>query len=254
MPPPPTEPTRPPATDGWATNATTGSAASFHDRLPADDTGPQVWIHTIERPAIVLGSTQPDDLVDHDRARADGIEVCSRRSGGGLVWIDPATDCWIDVIVPKGSGLWRDDIGTAFHWLGETWADVLRHFDIEATVHRTSASSPVGTVWCFADLGHGELSLHGSKILGLSQRRTRNWTRLQALVLGSWPGAAMNRYVDPAAMIRHRPERYKTLNSLDELDPALVLAGFPSGVTAPSPDLLIERFLASLPDPSPRPE
>ncbi|MGB5756427.1 MAG: hypothetical protein WBM50_05890, partial [Acidimicrobiales bacterium] len=109
----------------WQVSITEGEAGAFHQLVPPVDTPAQVWVRRPARPALVLGSTQPDALVEGERARADGIEVCRRRSGGGLVYLDPATDCWIDLIVPRGSGLWHDDVGLAFHWAGEHWASTL---------------------------------------------------------------------------------------------------------------------------------
>ena len=184
-----------------------------------------------------------------ERAEADGIEVCRRRSGGGLVWIDPATDCWIDLIVPANSPLWHDDVGKSFHWLGETWAETLSRTvapaaqgqGCEAIVHRTSGRSPAGKVWCFADLGHGEVSIAGSKVVGLSQRRTRDWARLQCLVLGTWPTDRVGRYVDLDRALEATPGSTRA-----DLEPRSVMAGFPEGCPNPGPDRLTREFLAVL--------
>ncbi len=242
-----------------------GPAGAFHHRNPAADTGPEVWVRTIPRPALVLGSTQPDGLVRAVRAEADGIEVCRRRSGGGLVWVDPATDCWIDVIVPKDSPLWEPDIGRAFHWLGDLWGRVLTDTPSSGgsassrepagpdagsqrvVVHRKSGprsdGSTAGRVWCFADLGHGEVSIDGSKVVGLSQRRTKTWARLQGLVLGAWPGERLAEYVDLEVAATLAPDATEA-----ELQPGAIAAGFPAELTPPSPRQLAERFLTSLPE------
>ncbi len=224
-----------------------GSAGDFHNSMPKDDSGPQVWVHVPPSPALVLGSTQPDQLIDHHAATAAGVEVCRRRSGGGLVWIDPSTDCWIDVIVPRTSPHWDDDVGLAFHWLGAHWADVLAAEGVEPTLHRSpdGGSDPAGRIWCFAGTGHGELSLNGHKIVGLSQRRTRNWIRLQSLLLGVWPAAELSHLVDlksGATLIRNVDP-----DDLAPLAPELVKAGFPPGSTPPDPTAVAERFVEMLP-------
>ncbi len=236
----------------WDVHRQYGPAGPFHQRMPSADTGHEIWVRTIPRPALVLGSTQPDELVRSDRAERDGIEVARRRSGGGLVWIDPATDCWIDVIVPIGSPLWQQDIGRAFHWLGERWAAVIgevspssvplvRH----ATAPRSGPSTPgPGRVWCFADVGHGEITLDGSKILGLSQRRTRHWARLQGLLLGAWPGEELDEYVDLEVAAALAPGV-----SEKDLQPRAIRAGYPRGIAPPAPSDTAERFIAALVDP-----
>jgi hypothetical protein len=191
----------------------------------------------------VIGSTQPDALVRHDRAEAAGIEVCRRRSGGGLVYLDPRTDCWIDAVVPAGSPLWEDDVGLAFLWLGRRWASVLDGFlgpAGPALLHRPRSAGRRGRpLWCFGEMGHGEVTIGGSKVVGLSQRRTRHWLRLQSLVLGAWPGRRLLDYLDLDAV----PGATGT-------DPGTVAAGPPAGLRLPPPAELARRFVEELPDPA----
>lgn len=233
---------------GWQVMWNTGGSGDFHHLAPQQDTGPQVWIHRPARKTLVLGSTQPDALVRHELADADGIEVCKRRSGGGLVFVDPETDCWIDVIVPSSSRLWDADVGRAFHWLGQHWAAVLAAppLLLSAVVSNTPNSSPAGRIWCFADMGHGEVSVDGSKVVGLSQRRTKTWARLQSMVLGHWPADQLRRYVNLAAMTEDHPDRFP---DLDALDPGRISAGLPPGGLRPEPQELAARFLENLPPP-----
>lgn len=248
----PTEPQNPSvwwsSANGWAVRWSTGSSGDFHHHAPPPDTGPQVWVHTAARPTLVLGSTQPDGLVDADQAEADGIEVCRRRSGGGLVYVDPATDCWLDLIVPTTSALWDSDIGRAFHWVGVRWAEVLAAppLGFPAELATEPNPTPAGRVWCFADMGHGEVAVAGSKVVGLSQRRTRTWIRIQSMVLGRWPGKTLRRYVDPSVMANQHPDRFPDLAALD---PTEVRAGLPPGTEAPGPTELAKRFLEGIPAP-----
>lgn len=264
-PPPPTHPAgssdQPAGSIAWHVEHSTGPADDFHRRNPDADPDRidqhRLWVHTTPTPALILGSTQPDELVRHDRARTDGIEVGRRRSGGGLVFLDPATDCWIDAIVPTGSPLWDDDVGRAFHWLGAAWVDVLDDAlgaSGPALLHRggprTGAAigatpgpersgprRPAKPVWCFADLGHGEVTIGGAKVVGLSQRRTRHSARLQALVLGRWPGRSLLPYIDLEVA------RAITDPSVVTLDPGDVRAGPPPGIRLPSPATLATAFI-----------
>lgn len=239
----------------WRVLRDAAPAAEIHARDPGPEPGHQLWIHRVPRPALILGSTQPEELVRSDLAAADGIEVCRRRSGGGLVYLDPATDCWLDAIVPVGSPLWRDDVGVAFHWLGERWAAALNTLlgpAGPAVIHRPrpGATSRRRPLWCFADLGHGEVSIGPSKVVGLSQRRTRNWLRLQSLVLGGWPGRRLLPYLDldvARSLVGGEATDNRGGTSSAALpfgiDPARVRAGPPPGVRLPAPDALIEAFL-----------
>ena len=231
-----------------------GPAGPFHQREPDSDVGHELWVRTLPAPALILGSTQPDALVRADRALADGIEVTRRRSGGGLVHIDPATDAWVDAIVPAGSPLWSDDVGRAFHWLGHAWARAIDQSGPggpSSLVHRPGPGHPrQRPLWCFAGLGHGEVTMAGSKIVGLSQRRTRSWIRLQSLVLGAWPGRRLLPYLDlevARSLVTDHDEAGPDTGSIPPpVDPDRVRAGPPTGRSLPQPPALVEALLTHL--------
>lgn len=142
------------------------------------------------RPAVVLGSTQPEADVDQGAAARFGFDVARRRSGGGAVLVDPATTVWIDAVVPRDDDLWVDDVGVAFGWFGRVWAATLADLGVGAAaieVHTGAlVRTAVGPVVCFAGLGPGEVSVDGAKSVGLSQRRTRGAARFQSSLLMSW--------------------------------------------------------------------
>jgi len=61
-------------------------AGMLHASWPAVETHPSqrtLAVCRVTGPAVVLGSTQAESLVDLRRAGARGIEVVRRRSGGG---------------------------------------------------------------------------------------------------------------------------------------------------------------------------
>jgi lipoate---protein ligase len=165
----------------------TGSAGALHGRdIPVPVT-PTVWVFTVDRPALVLGSTQPEDIVDRAAARDAGVEVARRRSGGGAVWLEPGGTSWVDVLLPRGDPLWDDDVGRAVYWLGDAWAAAL---GAAADVHRGGmvCSAEAGRA-CFAGLGPGEVTIGGRKMVGISQRRTRTEARFQCVAYELWdPG------------------------------------------------------------------
>ncbi|MGE5209798.1 MAG: lipoyl protein ligase domain-containing protein, partial [Acidobacteriota bacterium] len=61
------------------------SAAEFHARTVADPAPFEIWQHDVVAPAVVLGSSQPETVVDAAACAAAGAEIVRRRSGGGAV-------------------------------------------------------------------------------------------------------------------------------------------------------------------------
>ena len=192
------------------------TAADFHARVVPDPAAMEIWWHDITSPALVLGSTQSADVVDHQACRRAGVEVVRRRSGGGAVLLVPGAVTWIDVIVPADSPGWADDIHAPMVWLGGHVADVLGELlgDRTISVHEGPMMS---TAWsstvCFDGLGAGEVLLDGVKLVGISQRRTRHAARLQCCWYGEYGPAALVDLLDSA----HRP-------SVADLQPVATLS------------------------------
>lgn len=176
-------------TDRWRVERHRGPASSFHARDWPDPVAPTVWVHEVDRPALVLGSAQALDVVDGEACERSGVEVVRRRSGGGAVLLVPGEVLWVDVLVPPGHERWSDDVGRAAWWLGEAWAVALGS---DAVVHR---SGMVRSAWsslvCFAGLGPGEVVVAGRKAVGVSQRRTRAGARLQSALYRRWDPDAL---------------------------------------------------------------
>lgn len=207
---------------GWRVEHHRGSAAAFHAReLPAPPVR-SVWVHEVTAPALVLGSAQRDDVVDAGAAARAGVEVVRRRSGGGAVLLVPGEVLWVDVVLPRGDAHWVDDVGRSMGWLGDAWARVLGG---GATVHR---GPMVHTAWsaqvCFAGLGPGEVVRGGRKLVGISQRRTRDAARFQCALYRRW---------DPAALA--------PLLALDEGDRTRLVGEV--GGAVDTDDLAVERLL-----------
>ena len=166
-----------------------GSARLFHEReVPAPATR-SVWVHEVDRPAVVLGSTQDAAVVEHAAAEMAGAEVVRRRSGGGAVLLVPGDVLWVDVVVPAADVLWDHDVGRAVWWLGDAWAAAL---GAGAEVHRGSlVVTPWSRLVCFAGLGPGEVTRDGRKLVGISQRRTRHAARFQCALYARWDVARL---------------------------------------------------------------
>jgi lipoate-protein ligase A len=219
---------------GWELRRLTGRAAELHAEPLPEAPGRAVWVLEATAPAVVLGSTQSEELVDGEAAAAAGIDVARRRSGGGAVLVLPGEMAWVDVILPAGDPLWDDDIARAAHWLGRAWQSALAELGVGSTeVHEGPlACGPLGRLVCFAAVGAGEVTVAGGdgprKVVGVSQRRTRAAARFQCAAYRRWDP-------DPLAqLLRLDPEGSRAI------------AGAAVG-TNRDPAALVDAFLRRLP-------
>lgn len=179
----------------WPVRWFTGSATELHALGIPDPPARLVRVLEVDRPALVLGSTQSVTVADDDACAARGVDVVHRRSGGGAVLVEPDRLVWLDVVVPAGDLLWCDDVGRAFLWLGDAWAAALARCWSPVAgpgpvrVHRGGLVCPNrwGRLVCFAGLGPGEVvTAAGAKVVGMAQRRTRSAALFQCAVPLAW--------------------------------------------------------------------
>ena len=151
--------------------------------------------------ALVLGSAQRDDVVDAQACVTAGIDVVRRRSGGGVVLLVPGESLWLDVVVPRSDPLWHDDVAAAMWWLGDVWCEAFAACGIVgATVHRGALlHTPWSRLVCFDGTGAGEVLVGERKAVGISQRRTRDWLRLQSSVHLVWRPELLVSLLSPPA-------------------------------------------------------
>lgn len=221
------------AAGGFAVERVRLDAATAHADMSYDDA--VVRVVEVRRSALVLGSAQADDVVDHAATAAAGVDVVRRRSGGGAVLLDPPDVAWVDVVVPAGHERARDDVAVAMHWVGAAWAGALVALGVDPARLHVHTGRLERTAWsglvCFAGLGPGEVLLDGRKVVGVSQRRTRAGARLQS-----------------AALTRWRPDRLVSLLRVDpEARPGLVAAlDAAAAGTGLAPAALADAFVAAV--------
>lgn len=211
---------------GWSVERVWGSPAEIHSLGLPSPVRRLVRRCEVTSSAVVLGSTQPEP----PPAPAGALAVVRRRSGGGAVLVGPGEVLWVDVVVPRDDARWDDDVGRAFHWLGDTWVAAIAGGGRRAAAHR---GPPVATRWsravCFAGLGAGEVTVDDRKVIGISQRRTREGALFQCAALLAWrPRPLAGRLGLPA-------------DALADLERA----------AAPVPDaadVLFDRFVQQLPE------
>lgn len=182
----------------WVVERHSGTAATLLDgslrvTAPGDELIRRVRLLDVERPAVVLGSSQPQSDLDLSATGAAGIDVVRRRSGGGAVLVGGGALLWVDLVLPAGDPLWDADIGRASWWVGGAWAAALEAVGAgPAEVwHGPMQANPWSRMVCFAGLAAGEVTVGGQKVVGISQRRTRQGALFQTATLLRWEPAAL---------------------------------------------------------------
>lgn len=137
-----------------------------------------LWCDFVDS-ALILGSRQHDNVIDRHRLAAADLGLARRRSGGGAVLAVPGSLIWVDLIV--GSSAVTRDVRRSMMWAGDIWRRSLERVGVDGRL--TVYQGPLtGDAWgervCFAGLGPGEVLADGRKLVGLSQRRTRNGARI----------------------------------------------------------------------------
>ena len=210
------------------------SADEFHRRSVPDPAPRELWLLDVDRPALVLGSSQPDDLVDREACERAGVEVVRRRSGGGAVLLIPGEVVWLDVIVPRGAPGWSDDVHGPMRWFGGHLAAVVGE-RLPGSAVEVHHGAMVSTAWsstvCFDGIGAGEVALDGSKLVGISQRRMRHAARLQCCWYSGYEPERLVALLAP----RHRPP-------VDALSPVATL---PVEDARAIPAAVVQRLAAS---------
>jgi lipoate-protein ligase A len=133
--------------------------------------GRTAFVRSIDRPTLVLGSTQDRSIADPGALERCGVTLIRRRSGGGTVLLEPGTAVWLDTWIPRGDPLWEEDVARSRRWVGEWWKEALGG---DVSVHH---GPPVVNRWsdaiCFAGLVAGEVTWRGRKVVGVAQWRGR---------------------------------------------------------------------------------
>jgi len=172
-------------TGGWRVQTVRDRIAERAAARPVGER--RVVVYDVARPTLVLGSSQASDAVDGERVRQRGVDVVQRRSGGSAVLVEPGAAVWVDVTIPADDPHWDHDVGRAFHWLGAVWAEVLISGGVLAAWHSGAMERTAWSPWvCFAGLGPGEVTAGGRKVVGLSQRRTREGALFQCCAVRRW--------------------------------------------------------------------
>lgn len=212
-------PSRP--STGWKLYNVKYSASEMHAKDLQAERG--IWNVSIPDNALVLGSSQNEDVVDLGACAQTNVAVVRRRTGGGAVYLAVAEHLWVDVVIPRGDVLWNDDVVVSPQWLGDAWSRVLASFGMSGlSVHRR-ASEPAtwSKLVCFAGVGSGEVLINDRKVVGISQRRTREAARFQCFIHRCW---TPEKFVPLLAMPRPSVAEIRDLVAVVDYGPAQLLA------------------------------
>ncbi len=209
----------------WTVEHSHGDAGDFHARVPLPRRS--ATFHTVDRPTLVLGSAQSPNDVDHAVADALDVDVVRRRSGGGAVLLLPDEFVWLDLVIPAGDPLWEADVGRAMLWVGALWRSALASLAVQGDVHEQGL---IASEWsrqvCFAGVGTGEVMSPGGKLVGISQRRTRESARFQTMCHLRWRPEIVAALVSPPRPTAGELASCASVSSADaaRLVPALIAA------------------------------
>jgi lipoate-protein ligase A len=182
-------------------------------------------VRQIDRPILVLGSTQRRELVFSPAAKAQGVEVVRRRGGGGAVLLEPDNQVWIDAWIPRNDPLWQADVGAAAAWVGQWWFHALGVSDrTDWSIHVERARpGPFGELVCFAGRGPGEVFWEKRKVVGLSQWRSREGSLFLCCGYSAWRPQPLVDLLDLPGEERSSLVRHLTplVAGLTEIHPAL---------------------------------
>jgi lipoate---protein ligase len=161
---------------GWQLAHTEALFAGLAEGAP-----PTLRWYLPAKPALVLGRSQRAGHVDLTAARAAGVAVYGRTSGGGAVFVDGCA-LSLDVALPAGHPLAASDVTRSYRWLGEAWAEALHRLGIAHAraipTEEVRAISPLPPddplrLACYGTLSPWEVVVGRRKVVGLSQVRRR---------------------------------------------------------------------------------
>jgi lipoate-protein ligase A len=205
-------------------------------------------VREVKGPTLVLGSTQPTELVDAAGMRERTVDLERRRGGGGAVYLGPGEQLWLDAWIPRDDPLWVVDVSAAAEWVGAWWTDALAEAGQHGfEVHRgRSVPGESGDLVCFAGRGPGEVFQGDRKVVGLSQWRAREGALFSSCAYLHWDPAPLLALVDVGEDARTDLARRLTLVAagLADLEP-------PTGDLAPVRAALLRSLPAFTGPPPP---
>lgn len=180
----------------------TAQANMARDEALLAEAQPAVRFYGWRPAAVSLGRSQTEADVDLDAARAWGLDVVRRTTGGGAILHNEAEVTYA-VVLPLGHpGLPRDITGS-FAFLSEGVVRALRHLGLPAEIE--SVPDNTRETLCYVRKQGTNVMVRGRKISGGAQRRTDKAILQHGTVIVERDEARMARlFRTPDAQIRER--------------------------------------------------
>ncbi|CAG4901097.1 unnamed protein product, partial [Acidithrix sp. C25] len=161
---------------GFELHVVEGGAADFHRDHIIPPLTRSVFVSRLQRPAIILGSTQKlsDDMVS--KAKEIDFELVRRSSGGTGVIALPHECVWIDISFPVDDPLIEANVSRSFDLVARGWFDALSFLGVSGleVKGRPIVMDPLASQVCFTSKAPGEILVGGRKLVGMAQRRSRH--------------------------------------------------------------------------------
>jgi len=196
-----------PELDGAAHMARDASLLDAHGH----DQPPVLRLYSWSPPAVSLGFMQrAADVLDLEACRDAGIDVVQRPTGGRAVlhW----EEITYAIVAGTGDARFGTNLASAHARIGACLAAGLRELGIETSLSRPALDPERRLLRqpCFVSPGRAELLVHGRKLLGSAQRRTRcAFLQHGSLLIGP----AHEQLVDLVHETRHDPGLAATLRA-----------------------------------------
>lgn len=163
---------------------------------------PTVFAFGWTRGAVVLGRGQPAAEIDLDAARAHGLAVVRRTSGGKAVV--HRGDLSLSLVLPE-SHPWTTSIPRLYDRFLDGILETLRAFGIPGLTRPAPVTPRTRSPICFEGNAGETLALDGRKVVGCAQARRRGAVLVHGMfVLEPAPDLA-------AAVFATTPERIRTV-------------------------------------------
>lgn len=169
----------------WNVCTLRGGAKELHEFRPESEFSRHLYFMEVDRPALVLGSSQRKILELTDLVTRSPFEVCVRDSGGGAVLLEPGSQLWAALYVHPGDPLVQSDISQSFDWLADLSFVALKELGVDSAhiFDGVPVRTPLSKVLCFGGISYGELSVESRKLVGISQRRGKDWVIFHLAIL-----------------------------------------------------------------------
>jgi len=140
------------------------------DACERDPSRAYLRFYTWAPPALSLGRFEPDDAVSAERARACGVDVVRRPTGGRVVL--HSEDLTYSVVAPRSAGA---TVADTYAWISARIVEGLRRLGADVETARGSAERSVERRRpCFLSAARHEIVHQGRKLVGSAQRLEPN--------------------------------------------------------------------------------